>query len=73
MWREPEELSADEQLRLSNKIALSVLELSQKLTERTLADTTNKFEVMSPVSVASALQLAILGAKGKTYDELIEL
>jgi hypothetical protein len=71
--REPEQLSADDELKLSHKIALGVLDLSQKLTERSIASNTNKFEVMSPVSIASALQLAALGAKGKTYDELVEM
>ncbi|KAG5675521.1 hypothetical protein PVAND_005417 [Polypedilum vanderplanki] len=70
---QPEQLSAEDQSKLAQQIALGVLQLSQQLTERTLASTTNKFEVLSPLSVASALQLALLAAKGQTYDELIQV
>lgn len=55
---------------IANQIALGVLNLSQQLTSKVLSSSTNKFEVLSPISIASALQLALLGAKGKTFDEL---
>lgn len=57
----------------SEQIAESVLDLSQRLTENILSQSTKKFEIMSPISVASALHLALLGAHGMTFNELMDL
>lgn len=57
----------------SAEIALSVLDLSQRLTQNIISKSTNKFEVLSPISIASALQLALLGAHGKTFNELMDV
>lgn len=61
------------EVALAEKVSKGVFELSQKLITRVLEQSQNKFEVMSPVSVSAALQLAFLGAKGSTYDELREV
>lgn len=59
---------------MSHNIALDVLELSQQLTKRKLESrSTSKYEVLSPISITSALQLAFLAAKGNTHDELKSL
>lgn len=59
--------------KLSNAIARSVLDLSKELLQRVLSKTSKSYEVVSPISLSSALQLALLGSRGKTYDELISL
>lgn len=69
---ESQTTQTDDRDELANRIALSVLNLSQQLTAKVLSSTNNKFEVLSPISIGSALQLVLLGAKGKTYDELRE-
>jgi Serpin (serine protease inhibitor) len=57
----------------SQEIALSVLDLSQRLTENIISKSSKKFEILSPISIASALQLALLGAHGMTFNELMDL
>jgi hypothetical protein len=57
----------------SELIALTVLSLSKKLMSDILSSGTNKYEILSPISLSSALQLALLGAHGETYDELLSL
>jgi len=59
--------------RRSQEIAKSVLDLSQRLTENILKQSTDKYEVISPISIASALQLALLGSHGLTFNELMDL
>jgi hypothetical protein len=58
---------------LATKLAINVFDLSRNLTEKSLAMGEKKYEVLSPISISSALQLALLGSKGKTYQELISL
>jgi serine protease inhibitor len=55
---------------LSMKIAKQILNLSQKLVEKNLMTGDDKTIAMSPISVSAALQLCLLGAHGKTFDEL---
>ena len=57
----------------SEQIALSVLDLSQRLTENIVSQSKKKYEILSPISVASALQLTLLGAHGMTFNELMDL
>lgn len=57
----------------SDEIAQSVLALSQRLTQNILGESKRKFEIVSPISIASALQLAFLGSNGKTFNELMDL
>lgn len=57
----------------SQQIAQSVLELSQKLTQRIMSDSSRKYEILSPISIASALQLTLLGSNGGTFSELMNL
>lgn len=68
--------SSDERydLKRSQDIALSVLDLSQRLTENIISQgKTKKYEIISPISIASALQLTLLGAHGMTFNELMDL
>ncbi|KAL7040361.1 hypothetical protein ACKWTF_000368 [Chironomus riparius] len=62
--------TVDNKTEIANQIALGVLNLSQQLTAKVLSSSSNNFEVMSPISIGSALQLVLLGAKGKTFDEI---
>lgn len=57
----------------SQQIAESILDLSQRLTENIIGHSSKKFEIVSPISVASALQLALLGAHGMTFNEMMDL
>lgn len=59
----------------SNKIAMNVFDLSQKLVQNVLKknEVGKNYEILSPISIASALQLALLGAKGKTFIELMRV
>lgn len=57
----------------SQQIAQSVLELSQKLTQRIMSESSRKYEIVSPISIASALQLTLLGSNGATFNELMHL
>jgi hypothetical protein len=62
--------TSEEQV-VSQEIAINVLALSQELTRRKLESRINsKYEVLSPISVTSALHLAFLGSKNKTFEEL---
>jgi hypothetical protein len=57
----------------SQQIAVSVLDLSQRLIENILSQRQKKFEIVSPISIASALQLALLGSSGMTFSELMDV
>lgn len=57
----------------SKQIAMSVLDLSQRITENILAQSKRKYEILSPISIASALQLTLLAAHGVTFNELMDL
>lgn len=57
----------------SEQIALSVLDLSQRLTENIVSQSSKKYEIISPISIASALQLTLLGAHSMTFNELMDL
>lgn len=57
----------------SQQIAQSVLELSQKLTQHIMSESSRKYEIVSPISIASALQLTLLGSNGATFNELMHL
>lgn len=57
----------------SQQIAQSVLELSQKLTQHMMSESNRKYEIVSPISIASALQLTLLGSNGETFNELMNL
>ena len=49
------------------------MDLAQRLMEDITAKSSNKFEILSPISIVSALHLALLGAQGITYNELMDL
>lgn len=57
----------------SQQIAQSVLALSQKLTQHMMSESSRKYEIVSPISIASALQLTLLGSNGDTFKELMSL
>ncbi|XP_037957553.1 serine protease inhibitor 28Dc [Teleopsis dalmanni] len=62
------------ELTLSDKIALNILgfanDIGQQLNNNAYS---SKCEVFSPLSIMSALALLMLGAKGKSYQELAAL
>ena len=68
--QQSETSTVDDKAEIANQIALGVLNLSQQLTAKILSSSSNNFEVMSPISIGSALQLVLLGAKGNTFNEL---
>lgn len=50
-----------------------LLAFSHRLADRLISETREKSVVFSPLSVASALQLLVLGARGRTHEELTQL
>lgn len=69
--RQPLDPNFDE--TFSIEIAKNVLDLSQKLVCNVLANSRKNYEVLSPISIASTLQLVLLGSYGKTFNELMGL
>ncbi|XP_059619212.1 serine protease inhibitor 28Dc [Phlebotomus argentipes] len=53
--------------------AKNILNLAQKIGEALMASRSEKVFVYSPVAIAAALQLVLLGANGETYNELLKL
>lgn len=47
-----------------------MFDLSQRLSEKILEQSSKKYEVVSPISISVALHLAMLGANRRTFDEL---
>ncbi|CRK93960.1 CLUMA_CG007486, isoform A [Clunio marinus] len=78
-----EELSEPQQIfkqdvrydaKRSSEIALSVLDLSHRILDDIMQDSSqDKYQVISPISIAAALQLALLGANGMTFNELMDV
>ncbi len=58
---------------ISAEVARDVLDLSQRITSKILERSDKKFEVFSPISISAALHLALLGANGSTFEELMGL
>lgn len=59
--------------RLSDVLAKSVLEFAQQLGTSILQDSKNPTEVFSPLSIYAVLTMVLLGANGKTYNEITNL
>lgn len=55
----------------STDVAKSIFDLGNKLTKLMLQTRNAKFEVISPLSIASALNVVLLGSKGDTFNELL--
>ena len=68
---ERQPLDPDFDATYSNNIAINVLNLSQKLVRNVLGSSKKNYEILSPISIASALQLALLGSQGNTFNELM--
>lgn len=60
-------------LRASNSVSEAVLKLGHDIGTAVLRKSTDKAFVISPISIASALSLVLLGAKGETHQELMRL
>lgn len=71
--QQPESKDTRYNPKRSQQIAQNVLELSQKLTQHIMTESNRKYEILSPISVASALQLTLLGSNGETFNELMNL
>lgn len=65
----PTHLNQNEVVESSRKL----LGFSHRLADKLLSTTTEKSLVFSPLSIAGALQLLVLGARGRTYQELTQL
>ncbi|CAO1333087.1 unnamed protein product [Diamesa serratosioi] len=70
---ERQPLDPDFDSTYSNVIAMNVLDLSQKLIRNVLESSKKNYEILSPISIASTLQLAMLGSNGKTLSELMDV
>lgn len=57
----------------SNDVAKSIFDLGNTLTNHLLRTRNSKFEVISPLSIAAALNVVLLGAKGDTFNELLRV
>jgi serine protease inhibitor len=54
-------------------VAASVLNLSKQILTAVLrSKNSNKYLMVSPTSISSALSLALAGARGRTYEELMK-
>lgn len=69
--RQPLDPNFDESYSIN--IAMNVLDLSQKLVRNALESSKKNYEILSPTSIASALQLALLGSYGNTFNELMRV
>lgn len=59
--------------RSSALVTKSVLKLAHDITEKTIQNNPNTdFQVISPVSIAAALSLVLLSARGQTHQEMIQ-
>lgn len=56
----------------SNDVSKSIFDLGNILTKQLLQTRNSKFEVISPLSIAAALNVVLLGAKGDTFNELLK-
>ena len=57
----------------AEKVSREIFDLSQKLVAKVLDQSQNKFEIISPVSISAALQLAYLGSNRETFNELFRV
>lgn len=61
-------------VQASQNVAKSIFDMARDLA-RLLIQTrsSNKFQIFSPISIAAALNMVLLGAKGRTYEELMSV
>lgn len=59
--------------RVSEILAKNVLQLSQEITTAVLQDSDKPMEVISPLSIYTALSILLMGANGQTFQELMSL
>lgn len=60
-------------VRLSNLLSQKVLQFAQDIGKVLLNDSNGKSEVFSPLSIFGATSLLLLGASGRTHQELMQL
>lgn len=67
------QINLDPQFNLdaSTDVARSIFDLGNELTKKLLQTRNSKYEVISPLSIAAALNVVLLGAKGETFNELL--
>lgn len=70
-----ESLQADPHFdsRISSLISNRVLQFSQEIGKQVLKDSTEKTQILSPLSIWGALSLVFLGAGGQTHRELMDI
>lgn len=59
--------------RVSDVLANNVLQLSQEIGTTVLQDSDKSTEVFSPLSIYTALSMILMGANGRTFQELTNL
>lgn len=59
-------------VQLANNLAASIFDFAHDIGKTLLSSSTQKFEIFSPTSIAAALNLVLLGSKGKTFTELMD-
>lgn len=64
-----EDLHYDHQL--ANSLAATIYDFAQDIGKTILSSRSSKYEIFSPASIVAALNLVLLGSKGKTFSELM--
>lgn len=59
--------------RISDLLSRKVLQFAQDVGKVVLKDSNAKTEVFSPLSIFGAMTLLLLGASGRTHQELMQL
>lgn len=59
--------------RVSELLAKNVLQLSQEISNTILQDSDQPTQVLSPLSIYTALCILLMGSNGQTYQELMSL
>lgn len=59
--------------RVSELLAKNVLQLSQEITNTILQDSDQPTQVLSPLSIYTALCVLLMGSNGQTFQELMSL
>lgn len=55
----------------STDVSKSIYDFGHQVTKQLLRIRNSKFEVISPLSIAAALNVVLLGSRGNTFNELM--
>lgn len=59
--------------RISELLSKNMLQLSQEIVTAILQNSDNPSEVVSPLSIYTALSILLMGSNGQTFNELMSL